>query len=149
VISFDRRGTGASDAASGEVLPLWEQWVDDARAVLDAVGSERAVISGVADSGPTAVLFASSQPLRTRGLILINSSAGHLEGDAPADDMTWRQFVVDAWGTPVLGEMVSPDVAMHDPRFGPWFAKNQRMYMTPRAASRAIPQSVDFRAMAS
>jgi class 3 adenylate cyclase len=145
VISFDRRGTGASDAPSGETLPLWEQWVADALAVLDAVGSGRAVISGVADAGPTAVLFAGSQPLRTRGLILINSSAGHLDVGAPSDDVVWKQFVIDAWGTPVLGEMVSPDVATHDPRFAPWFAKNQRMYMTPRTASQVITQSIDVR----
>jgi class 3 adenylate cyclase/pimeloyl-ACP methyl ester carboxylesterase len=145
VIAFDRRGTGASDAPSGDPLPLWEQWADDAQAVLDAVGSERAVITGVADAGPTAVLFAGSQPSRTRGLILINSHAGHLEDDVPAVDDAWRRFVLDAWGTNTLGELVSPDVATRDPRFGPWFAKNQRMYMTPRTASRVITQSVDIR----
>ena len=26
VISFDRRGAGASDAPSGETLPSWERW---------------------------------------------------------------------------------------------------------------------------
>ncbi len=30
VITFDRRGTGASDAPSGGELPPWEQWADDA-----------------------------------------------------------------------------------------------------------------------
>src|SRR6516165_10466871 len=44
VIMFDRRGLGASDPPSGEALPSWERLADDARAVLDEVGSERAVI---------------------------------------------------------------------------------------------------------
>ena len=75
VISFDRRGTGASDRPSGDNLPLWERWADDARAVLDTVGSERAVICGVADSGAAAILFVASDPSRCGGLILVNSQA--------------------------------------------------------------------------
>ena len=47
VIMFDRRGSGSSDRATGEPLPGWEQWADDARAVLDAVESERAVLFGM------------------------------------------------------------------------------------------------------
>jgi pimeloyl-ACP methyl ester carboxylesterase len=41
LITFDRRGTGASAPAPGDALPSWERWADEARAVLDAVGSER------------------------------------------------------------------------------------------------------------
>ena len=38
VICFDKRGAGISDPVSMGALPTLEQWVDDARAVLDAVG---------------------------------------------------------------------------------------------------------------
>src|SRR5215472_18736228 len=75
VISFDRRGTGSSDAPSDHTLPLFEQWADDARAVLDAVGSQQAVICGGGDSGPTAMVFAASHPSRTQGLVLWNTAA--------------------------------------------------------------------------
>ena len=75
LIMFDRRGSGSSDRASGEPLSPWEQWADDARAVLDAVGSERAVLLGLSDGGPIAILFAASHPHRTRGLILVNTAA--------------------------------------------------------------------------
>ena len=75
VIMFDGRGSGVSDSPSGEPLPRWERWADDARAVLDAVDSARAVIFGSTDSGPTAILFAASHPSRTRGLILGNTAA--------------------------------------------------------------------------
>lgn len=89
VIAFDRRGTGSSDPASGDPLPLWEQWAEDARTVLDAVGSERAVLCGVADSGAAAILFAGSHASRTQGLILINSdattTAGNPKGRSPED----------------------------------------------------------------
>jgi len=75
VIMFDKRGLGASDAISAPRLPPWEEWADDARAVLDAAGSERTAIYGEADAGPTAILFAATEPERTRALVLFNSSA--------------------------------------------------------------------------
>jgi len=46
LILFDKRGTGASDALpAGD--PSWEDWADDVRTVMDAVGSERAAVVGV------------------------------------------------------------------------------------------------------
>src|SRR5207244_5615218 len=50
VITFDPRGTGASDRTfSPEAVSSWERWADDARAVLDVVGSERAAVFGSND----------------------------------------------------------------------------------------------------
>ena len=46
LVMFDRRGRGASDPVSGETLPSWELWAAEVRAVLDTVGSERAVVLG-------------------------------------------------------------------------------------------------------
>jgi class 3 adenylate cyclase/pimeloyl-ACP methyl ester carboxylesterase len=148
VISFDRRGTGASDPASGDVLPSWEQWADDARAVLDAVGSERAVLYGHADSGPTAILFAASHPSRTRGLILVNTSACYAAApDYPVGMpeealLVASQTVRDAWGTKPIGAWVGGGAD-----FQQFFLKSQRMYMTPRAASRvfSFQMSLDVR----
>jgi class 3 adenylate cyclase len=72
VLVFDKRGTGMSDRLAGtETL---EERMDDIRAVMDAVGSERAVISGLGDAGPLSVLFAATYPERTSGLILIHTS---------------------------------------------------------------------------
>jgi pimeloyl-ACP methyl ester carboxylesterase len=51
LILFDRRGFGLSDPLAGASLPTWEAWADDVREVLDAVGSERAVIFAERDSG--------------------------------------------------------------------------------------------------
>ena len=98
VISFDRRGTGESDPPSDDDLPLWERWADDARAVLDAVGSERAVICGITDSGAAAVLFVASHPSRALALMLINCQAqAYPETQAPVE-----LFLREAWGTPLL-----------------------------------------------
>src|SRR6202008_3760340 len=85
VVTFGPRGLGSSDRASGDPLPSWERWVDDARAVLDTAGSARAVLFGVGNHGPIVTLFAASHPTRTRGLILANAlaSASALEPEAP------------------------------------------------------------------
>ena len=87
VITFDGRGRGASDPPSGEELPPWERWADDAQTVLDEVGSAAAVLVGYTDSGPAAMLFAGTHPSRTSGLILINTQAGAV---ASPDDLGAR-----------------------------------------------------------
>jgi class 3 adenylate cyclase len=68
VIRFDKRGTGMSDRSGG--LPPLETQVDDVGAVLDAVGSERAVLYAVHDTAPLVLLFAATHPQRTQGLVL-------------------------------------------------------------------------------
>ena len=55
LIVFDKRGTGLSDRTQ---TPDLEKRVDDMRAVLDAVGSERAVVLGAADGAALAAFFA-------------------------------------------------------------------------------------------
>jgi pimeloyl-ACP methyl ester carboxylesterase len=70
LIVFDRRGTGLSDrSGSGDASAL-EAGVDDIRAVMDAVGSQRAVQFGLTDGGILSALFAASHPERTLGLVL-------------------------------------------------------------------------------
>ena len=68
----NQRGTGMSDRGAG--IPTLEMRMDDIRAVLDAVGSERAVLFGLGDAAPLSVLFAATYPERTSGLILMNSA---------------------------------------------------------------------------
>ena len=142
VISFDRRGAGASDAPSGEMLPSWERWADDALAVLDEVGSERAVICGAADAGPTAILFAASHPSRTRALILMNTTARFAAAPdypmgVPEDALALAaQFVQDTWGTGAIVELSAPDLMQQDQDVARWFAVSQRLYLSPRAAAK-------------
>ena len=52
VIRFDRRGTGVSDPVPGDAVEGWEMWADDLSAVLDATGSQRAMILATNDAGP-------------------------------------------------------------------------------------------------
>jgi pimeloyl-ACP methyl ester carboxylesterase len=63
LIRFDKRGTGLSDRVSE--MPTLEQRMDDVRAVMDAVGSERAALFGYSEGGPMSILFAAAYPERT------------------------------------------------------------------------------------
>ena len=70
LILFDKRGTGMSDPVVG--APTLEVRMDDLRAVLDAVGSQRAALLGVVEGAPMSVLFAATYPDRTAALVLRN-----------------------------------------------------------------------------
>src|SRR5215204_5532851 len=77
LILFDKRGTGLSDRAAG-IAPL-EERMDDVRAVMDAAGSERAVLLGVSESAPLACLFAATFPERTAALVLYGAYASEVQ----------------------------------------------------------------------
>src|SRR5438132_1521316 len=68
LLLFDRRGVGLSDRPSG--VPALEQRMDDVRAVMDVVGSERAALFGTGPDGAMAVLFAATYPERVTALVL-------------------------------------------------------------------------------
>jgi class 3 adenylate cyclase len=79
--------------------------MDDIRAVMEAGGSERALVCGMQDAGMTCAVFAASFPERTSGLVLMNSWArGLWASDYPwgwTEDR-WDEFMTtfaDGWGT--------------------------------------------------
>jgi pimeloyl-ACP methyl ester carboxylesterase len=73
VIVFDKRGCGLSERIAG--TPTLEQRSDDIRAVMDAVGSERAALFGISEGAPISVLFAASHPERVSALVLYGGMA--------------------------------------------------------------------------
>jgi pimeloyl-ACP methyl ester carboxylesterase len=75
LILYDKPGTGLSDPIPQ--LPTLEERVADIEAVLDAAGSERAVLFGVSEGGPTSVLLAAMRPQRITSLILFGTFATH------------------------------------------------------------------------
>jgi class 3 adenylate cyclase len=83
LIRFDKRGTGLSDR--GIHAATIEQRTDDIRAVMDAAGSERAVIAGDSEGGCMACVFAAAYPDRTQGLLLWGTQARWVQ----CDDYPW------------------------------------------------------------
>jgi pimeloyl-ACP methyl ester carboxylesterase len=87
LIWFDKRGTGLSDPAPGP--GDMAQAVDDVRAVMDAAGSTRATLFGVAVGAAICSSFALHHPERTRSLVLWAAHARLLrDADYPAG---WSQ----------------------------------------------------------
>jgi pimeloyl-ACP methyl ester carboxylesterase len=137
LILFDKRGTGLSDQTTG--LPTLEQRMDDVRAVMEAVGSERAVIFGMSEGGSMAMLFAATYPEHTHALVTFGVFASRVwSPDYPwAPTPVERQKFYDAiereWGGPIGVEDLAPGVA-GDERFRRWWAAYQRRSASPRAA---------------
>ena len=73
LILFDKRGTGLSDRVSD--MPSLEVRMDDVRAVMDAVGSQRAALFGYSEGGAMCILFAATYPDRASALIMAGSFA--------------------------------------------------------------------------
>lgn len=82
VVTFDKRGQGLSDAISG--APSLEQRVDDVRAIMDDIGSQRAVLLGFSEGSPMSAFFAAANPERVSKLILFGGFL-HGRGGGAAD----------------------------------------------------------------
>ena len=139
LILFDKRGTGRSDPVPISQLPTLEQRLDDVRAVMEAAGSERAVLMGVSEGGPLCSLFAATYPARTEALVMIGSYARRLRdedypwGATPEERDQFCQTIIDEWGGPVGIEERAPSRA-NDPAFREWWASYLRMGASPGAA---------------
>lgn len=139
VILFDKRGTGLSDRVPLDQLPTLEQRMDDVRAVMEAVGSERAVLCGVSEGGPMCSLFAATYPERTIALVMIGSYARRLQaqgypwGPTLAQRDQFLEEIRNHWGGPVGLEDRAPSVAA-DPAFRQWWAAYLRRGASPGAA---------------
>jgi pimeloyl-ACP methyl ester carboxylesterase/DNA-binding winged helix-turn-helix (wHTH) protein/class 3 adenylate cyclase len=137
LILFDKRGTGLSDPVTH--LPTLEQRMDDVRAVLDAVGSRRAVLLGVSEGGPMCSLFAATHPDQTEALVMIGTYARRLRAPdypwAPTREQREEFFrdIVDQWGGPVGIRERAPSMA-DDPGFREWWSSFLRMGASPAAA---------------
>ncbi|HEX2488088.1 MAG TPA: alpha/beta fold hydrolase [Blastocatellia bacterium] len=139
VILFDKRGTGLSDRVPLEQLPTLEQRMDDVRAVMEAVGCDRAVLCGVSEGGPMCSLFAATYPEKTIALVMVGSYARRLKGEGypwgptEADQELFFDEIRKNWGGPVGLEVRAPSVA-NDPAFRDWWAAYLRRGASPGAA---------------
>jgi pimeloyl-ACP methyl ester carboxylesterase len=128
VVTFDKRGQGLSDRISG--APSLEQRMDDVCAVMDDIGSQRAVIVGFSEGGAMSVLFAATYPERVSQLVLFGSFAamsairtGNLEERVAQ--------IVKSWGTAETMKTVIPSQTSQDAINQ--FAKLERLSASPGA----------------
>jgi class 3 adenylate cyclase len=141
LITFDRRGMGASDGVPRNAVPTWEEWAEDVAAVMDATLSERPTIFAAIDSGPMALLFAAMHPDRVSGLVLLNTAARFIEADDYSIGATRElgdelvETIAASWGTPEFVALANPSA---DAEFIARTAPVLRASATPRTAAALI-----------
>jgi class 3 adenylate cyclase len=132
LILFDKRGTGLSDL--GGQFPALETRMEDVRAVLDGVGSSRAVLFGSHDGCAMAALYAATYPERTQALVLFHPAA---EVPQDPEDQALLARIRDHWGTQELSdEMLAWNVPawLESDEDRLWFANCLRVGATPAVA---------------
>jgi len=136
LIRFDKRGTGLSDRPAG--IPTLEERLEDAIAVMDAVGLQDAHVLGWSEGGPLGVLLAATHPERVRSLVLYGTQACfHRTDDYPwgDDEASLEQELTEieeGWGTLAFAELFAP---AGDARFTTQWAAYSRAAASPSAAA--------------
>ena len=150
LILFDKRGTGMSDPVPLDQMPTLEERMDDVRAVMDAVDSERATLLGHSEGGNMSILFAATYPERTEGLILVGCYAKRI----PSDDYPWAPNVEDraaeiaeterTFGDPdALPDWLAPS-RMGDESFRNHMARYLRLGSSPKAAAHLLEMNTQI-----
>jgi pimeloyl-ACP methyl ester carboxylesterase len=141
LVFFDKRGTGLSDRVSEAAVPTLEERMDDVRAVMDAVGFDRAAIFAPSDAGSMAILFAATHPERTTALILYGTFAAGVKeaaypwGGTSAEWEAAAERWQERWGRVVFAlERFAPSKA-GDERYVEWFGRLERLSASPGAAA--------------
>jgi class 3 adenylate cyclase len=148
LIRFDKRGLGLSDR-NVEPVPL-EERMDDVRAVMDAVGSDRAALMGISEGAPMSILFAATYPERTQALVLYGGMARATEApDYP-------------WGPPLDGfleateQLIMPTVFEgadidiwapsldEDPAAREWLGRYRRAAMSPDGIAKVVQMFLEI-----
>jgi class 3 adenylate cyclase len=138
LILFDKRGMGLSDRVEVGTL---EERMDDVRAILDDLRSERAVLLGISEGGPMSILFAATYPERTQALILCGGEVKEeLTDDWPWGESTREQHqaamarVPKTWGSGAMIDYIWPSVSGDEHRYA-WMRRMEVEAATPRVAA--------------
>jgi class 3 adenylate cyclase len=146
LLNMDRRGCGLSDPRSGAMT--LEDEARDVLAVLDAAGSERAVLMGYTTGGLLAIATAALAPERVQAIILYASMARTLANedvdwtfDEDGRRAMWAQLA-QVWGTGANVEQLAPSRA-GEPRMKAWLARMERLSSSPGELLRLMNATGD------
>ena len=150
VIRFDHRGMGMSSRIGADkITPAC--WAEDAVAVMDAVGSERATIVCSGFTSVSGLFLAGDRPERVQNLVVVNGAArvlwapdyevgSHRLGASPYTTLAIEPDAVEK-GFDVL-EHVAPSVA-RDNVFRAWWDAAGNRAASPSMARRSNQAIVD------
>ena len=135
VVLFDKRGTGLSDRVA---VPPMDERMDDIRAVMDAVGMEKASVMGISEGGSLASVFAAYHPKRCENLILYGAFAS-FKSWFPTEKALEQlfEYIDTAWGTGTSVPHFVPSKT-GDMQFQEWWGKYERLGASPRDVARIM-----------
>ena len=134
-----------------------EKGLEDVRAVLDAVGSERTALFGADSGGAVALLFAASYPERVSAIGLLSplvvwGTAAGIPGGSE-DDLhnEWTRRARTSWGTPEFWKFNAESMgegAVSDEEAEIW-ARFMRLCASPQTALAidAVERQIDVRSL--
>src|SRR5262245_10011658 len=157
VILFDRRGLGVSDRPTSTDAMAIEKGMEDLRAVLDDIGSERPALLGYESGGTVMVLFAASYPERVSALALVCPfvsswrTADFPWGATEEYAAEWRARIEDGWGTTDFWRRNWSEISnrpLSDREVAVW-ARLTRLCASPQGALAIddVERQVDIRAV--
>ncbi len=114
LVVLDPRGTGGSDRVPDAELPALEERAADVLAVLDAIGTRRAVLLGVGTGCATAAFLAAARPERVAGLVLYAPFPRTSWAEAPLEELAPSRADDEAfrtWWTALLSGAAAPATA--------------------------------------
>jgi class 3 adenylate cyclase/pimeloyl-ACP methyl ester carboxylesterase len=145
LIVVNPRGVGLSDRPRGFTV---ESRMDDIRSVLDAVGSERAAVLGIAESAATCALFAASYPERVTQLLLWTPYVRHVTGEEGRVRMLELiRTERERWGERAylhdMARWLNPQWA-DDPEYLDWFVVHHVLTSSPGAIAEFRRMQLDL-----
>jgi pimeloyl-ACP methyl ester carboxylesterase len=138
LILFDKRGVGLSDR--GASVPTLEDRMDDVRAVMDAVGSERAALVSISEGGPMSLLFAATYPERVASLVMwasfarVSLAPDYPDGVPPEVFERTYARIDRYWGSGRTIRSVIVQDAADDPALLQQFGRFERSAASPTTA---------------
>jgi class 3 adenylate cyclase len=141
LILVNPRGVGLSDRPRGFTV---ESRMDDLRAVMDEVGSERPALAGIAEAAATCAVFAAANPDRVERLVLYDPYSRTVLDSRERDEaLASLQRQRERWGRRETLERMAAELNPQwadDPAYLEWFVWHHRLTTSPSAL-------IDFRRM--
>lgn len=82
LVTWDMRGHGQSDYPEDQDQYSEAHTVEDMKAILDAVGADRAIVGGLSLGGYMSLAFNATYPERVRSLLIIDTGPGYKNDEA-------------------------------------------------------------------
>jgi class 3 adenylate cyclase len=145
LILVNPRGVGLSDRPRGFTI---ESRMDDLRAVLDAVASERPALLGLAEGAATCAVFAASNPDRVEKLILYDAWARGVHDERQRDEELAKiREASKQWGRrdflELAARQLNPQWA-EDPKYLEWFVWHHRLTSSPASWAEFRRMQIDL-----